>query len=58
MNCKRWQIGVTKSDSSVDYKCEKSGLQSAIGCGWQSATKWITGITKCIKVDYKVWPGL
>ena len=31
-------------------KCEKGGLQSVIGCGLQSAS----GITKYIKVDYKV----
>ena len=43
-------------------KCEKSGLQSAIGCGLQSETKWkgrqglqsaSRWITKCDR-DYKV----
>ena len=34
-------------------KCEKSGLQSAMGCGLQSVTKWITN---CVR-DYKVCQG-
>ena len=34
-------------------KCEKNGLQSAIGCGLQSVAKWIT---KCVR-GYKVCQG-
>ena len=34
-------------------KCSNSGLQSALGAGLKSVTKWIK---KCIR-DYKVWEG-
>ena len=40
---KVWQNGITKCVRLVDYKMWQNGLQSALG------------ITKCGRVDYKVW---
>ena len=37
------KLWITTCDRSVDYKVWQNGLQSA------------SGITKCVKVDYKVW---
>ena len=47
------QLGLQSATGSWITKCDKAGLQSAMGLGLQSATKWIT---KCDR-DYKVRQG-